>query len=133
MCTLLARLKFSGLFFMTNVEIIGYYKGEQELCATCQRYQKNVEFVLRYMDEPLTILLCSSIHGKRPISGFPQSVQWFVDQQYLDTPFGLPFHTANRGCDACSHQSPHRYSLLPKRKGGQHYSQLSPARKRRRT
>ena len=124
----------SDLVFMIDHEIVGYYRGDEDLCHSCRRYQKNVEFVIYHLDETMSIYLQSVNEGRRRISGFPQSMRWFQEQQGLNAPFNKPFPDPSRACEHCRSHEPNRYSLLPKRKGGEHYSQdLSlSARKRRR-
>ena len=131
-CQTLDRVHPSDLVFMVENELIGYYKGTDDLCPVCHRYQKEVEFAIRHVNEPTTIFLQSTLQGKRRISGFPQTIQWFKEQQHLNAHFGKPYHNATRGCEQCNPQEPHRYSLLPKRQGGGHYSHDLSARKRRR-
>jgi len=82
-CQTLTRIHPSDLVFLAENEIIGYYKGDEDLCSRCHRYQKEVEFAIRHLNEPMTIYLQSPLHGKRRISGFPQTIQWFQEQQYL--------------------------------------------------
>ena len=126
----LKRVHPSDLIFMTDREIVGYYKGEEDLCHFCRRYRKNVEFVVRHLDESMSIFLQSVIEGRRRISGFPRAMRWFQEQQGLSAPFGNPFPDSYRACEHCRSHAPNRYSLLPKRKGGEHYSQDLSARKR---
>ena len=128
----LNRVHPSDLIFMTDHEIVGYYKGDEDLCHMCQRYGKNVEFVVHHLDESVSIFLQSVIEGRRRISGFPRTMRWFQEQQGLNAPFGKPFPDAPHVCEDCRSPGPTRYSLLPKRKGGEHYSQDLSARKRSR-
>ena len=129
-CPTLNRVHSLDLEFLAENEVIGYYKGSEDVCPRCHRYQKEVEFAIRHLDDPVTISLQSALYGRRNVSGFPESIQWFKDQLHMDAHFGRPFHTSARACEDCTPQPLHRYSLLPKRKGGEHYSQGAPALKR---
>ena len=128
----LNRVHPSDLIFMTDHEIVGYYKGDEDLCHMCRRYRKNVEFVVRHLDESMSIFLQSVIEGRRRISGFPRTMRWFQEQQGFNAPFGKPFPDPPRVCEDCHSPGPNRYNLLPKRKGGEHYSQDLSSRKRSR-
>ena len=98
----------------------------------CRRYRKNVEFVVRYLDESMSIFLQSVNKGRRRISGFPRTMRWFQDQQGLNAPFGKPFPDVPHVYEVCYSSGLNRYSLLSKRKGGEHYSQDLSSRKRSR-
>ena len=126
----LKRVHPSDLIFMTDHEIVGYYKGNEDLCHLCRRYRKDMEFVVHHLDESMSISLQSVTEGRRRISAFPRTIRWFQEQQGLNAPFYKPFTEPSRACEDCHSYGPNRYSLLPKRKGGGHYSQDLSARKR---
>lgn len=67
------------------------------------------------------IFVQSNIQGRRRISGFPQTMRWFCQQQGLDAHFGKPFHDSKRACGDCTSREPSRYRLVPKREGEEHY------------
>ena len=129
-CQALDRVHPSVLVFLAENEIIGYYKGDNDLCPICRRYQKEVEFTIRHINEPMTIFFQSVLQGKRRISGFPQTMQWFQEQQHLNAHFGKPYHNTTRGCERCDPQELHGHGLLPQRQRGKHYSHDTSARKR---
>ena len=126
----LKRVHPTNLVFMTDHEIVGYYKGGEDLCQLCYRYRKDVEFVIHHLDESMSIFSQSVTQGRRRISGFPRTMRWFQEQQGLNAHFGKPFPDPPRACEDCNSHEPNRYSLLPKRKGGEHYSHDVSARKR---
>jgi hypothetical protein len=99
----LTRCHVSNLAFLTDVETLGYYAGNLDLCVLCHRYQKKVDFVVRHPTELVTIYAESITQGRRKISAFPQAMQWFEDHQKLDAPFGTAFHRdlQDRSCKAC--------------------------------
>ena len=101
-CEALTRLHPTTLTFMTESEVLGYFEPDQDVCTTCHQYTKNVEFVVRHPTEPTTLYLESGLRGKRKISGFPQTMNWFMTQQLLDSPFGwssVDFRPRCNGCD----------------------------------
>ncbi len=128
----LRRVHPTDLVFMTDHEVVGYYQGDKDLCSVCRRYGKKVEFAIHHVNESMSIFLQSVTRGRRRIGGFPQTMRWFQEQQGLDAPFGKSFPDPPPACQDCHIHEPNRYSLLPKRKGGELYSQDLSARKRRR-
>ena len=51
--------------------------------------------------EPTTLFLRSVLRGKRKISGFPQSMEWFITQKGLDSPFGWSSIDYRLDCNTC--------------------------------
>ncbi len=100
---LLARCGIFNLEFITDVENLGHYGGNLDLCLLCHRYQKKVDFLIRHSTELVTIYAKSVTQGRRKISAFPQTMQWFENQQRLDASFGTAFHRnlLNRSCKSC--------------------------------
>ena len=89
---LLTRFNVSNLVFATDVETLGYCGGRIDLCALCHRYQKKADFLVRHPTELVTFYGESVTQGRRKISAFPQSIEWFQQQQKLDAPFGTAYH-----------------------------------------
>jgi hypothetical protein len=114
---LLALIHPSSLGFSTGTRDLGSYDGVGDLCPTCRRYQKEVEFTIRHPTELVTISVQSMTRGRQKISAFPQSIQWFVDQQHLETVFGNPFHRdlQDRSCKSCTPKTTNYNSCLLKR------------------
>ena len=100
---LLTQCHTSNLGFVTDIENLAYYGGDLDLCGSCHRYQKNVEFLVRHPTETVTIYVHSFRRGRRKISAFPQSMEWFQQQQKLDAPFGTAYHRdlEHRACRSC--------------------------------
>ena len=94
-----------NLVFCTDIETLGYYGGESDLCGLCRRYQKKVDFWVRHPTDLVTIYTKSVKQGRRKISAFPQTVRWFENHQKLDAPFGTAHHRdlQHRSCTACLH------------------------------
>ena len=98
----LGRLHSSGLAFMTDEETLGYYAPTKDFCQSCYRYRKQVRFVIRHVSERVNLQIQSSHQGRRSISGFPETMQWFLDQQRLETSFGTPTHGSQAiDCKLC--------------------------------
>lgn len=94
--------------FVTDSEVLGHYKGQQDLCPKCSRYCRKVRFTVRHPCEVLTVYIQQdSDSRKRKISGFPRSVRWFLSVQSLDWAFGTPHQDAdlNHSCEACTARS----------------------------
>ena len=70
-CNAVTRVHPAGLLFMTESEVLGTHHTGDNICNSCHRYRKYVEFVVRHIDEPFSIFLQSPHLGKRVISGFP--------------------------------------------------------------
>ena len=103
---LLKQCDVTNLAFLTAAETLGQYEGDLDLCLSCRRYQKHVEFHIHHHTELVTIYVHSAKQGRRKISAFPQTMQWFVAQQRLDAPFGTAFHQVSvRTCTACLPQT----------------------------
>ncbi len=102
MVELLERIHPSRLSFVTHSRALGYYFGKRDLCPSCRRYRKSVEFTVRDLGQPTNIYATSARRPRRKISAFPQTMQWFIDQQHLDAPFGTAYHRSlNRLCKSC--------------------------------
>ncbi len=115
---LLTRCHKFSLVFVTDVEALGYYGGDLDLCISCHRYQKNIDFFVRHPTEMMTIYVQSVTQGRRKISAFPQNMQWFKDQQKLEAQFGTAYHRdlQHRSCKTCFPNSLHQNSTALKRR-----------------
>ena len=102
MVELLERIHPSRISFVTHSRALGYYFGKRDLCPSCRRYRKSVEFTVRDLGQPTNIYATSARRPRRKISAFPQTMQWFIDQQHLDAPFGTAYHRSlNHSCKSC--------------------------------
>ena len=92
--------------------IQGFYKDElhlgldlsaDDICHVCRRYSLPVRFFVRNLQEKITLSLRLGA-TKRRLSAFPNSVQWFIDEQKLDCPFGSPNHSIplRVNCPGCN-------------------------------
>ena len=101
---LLTQFCRSSLAFTTDLQTLGYYEGNQDLCISCRRYQMKVEFFVRHPAEPMTIYIQGVTQGRRKISAFPQTMQWFTHQQHLKAHFGTAHHDdlQQRDCKSCN-------------------------------
>lgn len=100
---LLERIDPLPLSFPTQNSMLGYYNSSRDICHSCHRFRKHVEFIARDLGELITIHVQSSKMPPRNISAFPQSMKWFVDHQHLDAPFGTAYHkNISHACKSCS-------------------------------
>jgi hypothetical protein len=92
------------------------------ICFLCRTYREDVSFYVQHLAEPVTIYFQADKGSKRKLSGFPQSIDWFIAQQGLDKVFGTPDHgsPALLHCYACSGVS--RRSKRGKAHNGLHSS-----------
>ncbi|KAL8802034.1 MAG: hypothetical protein Q9200_006728, partial [Gallowayella weberi] len=101
-CQTLQRIHQSNLTFMTSDQVLGQLEPEDDLCSGCSRYLKKVHFVIRHPTEQTTVFVQSTTLGRRNLSSFPQSMQWFIDQQHLAEPFGvLMDYNTSEPCQQC--------------------------------
>ena len=102
MAELLEQIHPSCISFVTHSRALGYYFSKRNLCPSCRRYRKSVEFTVRDLGKLTNIYATSARRPRRKISAFPQTMQWFIDQQHLDAPFGTAYHRSlNRSCRSC--------------------------------
>ena len=100
---LLERIHPLGLSFATTSSMLAYYNSSRDICPSCHRYRKFVEFIAKDLGQLITIRVQSPNMPLRNISAFPQSMRWFVNQQQLDAPFGTAYHrNFNHACKSCS-------------------------------
>lgn len=102
MMKLLERIHSSRLFFVTHSKALKYYLDKRDLCSSCRRYRKSVKFIVRDLNQLISIYATSARRPRRKISAFSQTMQWFVDQQHLDASFDTIYHESlNRSCKSC--------------------------------
>ena len=103
MVELLQRVHPSRLTFVANTRILGHYGGKHDLCSLCRRYRKQIEFSVRDLGQSMSIRVQSQKETQRKIGCFPQTMQWFIDQQGLNAPFGTAYHKDLQGgsCKMC--------------------------------
>ncbi len=108
--------KFS-LIFVTDVEVLEYYENDLNLCISYHQYQKNIDFFVRHSTEMMIIYVQSVTQERRKINVFSQNMQWFKDQQKLETQFETAYHKdlQHRSCKACFSNSLHQNSMTLKR------------------
>ena len=106
--SVLERVCKSPLHFYIDNEQLGQV--ESNICYHCQRYSQQV---VRHPTDIITLYLQSN-RNRRKISGFPQSVEWIVQQQRLRSVFGMANHGSpgRSSCVACSPQTKKRPRFL---------------------
>jgi hypothetical protein len=97
----IGRIFPSAVEFVTDSVTLATFEGARGVCALCLRFRKPVVFYVRHPSETITMYLRVDQDIRTRISGFPQSMSWFIRQQQLDTPFGVPSHSVP-GSVACS-------------------------------
>jgi len=85
--------------------VVGTISGADDICKDCRLLHNPVTFLTPNLEETVTISLRLNPQIRKTIAGFPQSMQWFVKQQMLDTTFGTPDH-GHRGAPKCSAYRP---------------------------
>ena len=99
-----AKVGGGGLEYLTiEDQHLAGFGGIHAVCAHCHRYCVRVAFYVRSFSEFVTIYLRQHGGQKRRISGFPQTIQWFIEQQRLDAAFGTADFTRRSKCQKCSH------------------------------
>ena len=78
--------------FITDTEVLGQYTPKLDSCSTCSSYRKSVRFCVRHPSDLINIYMRDPNRKQRRISGFPESIDWFISQQFLDADFGTPYH-----------------------------------------
>ncbi|KAH3208799.1 hypothetical protein KXV77_008783, partial [Aspergillus fumigatus] len=87
----LAQLEPSCQEFFKDGLNLGLHLSANDICAACHRYSLSVYFYVRNLDEKVTLSLRLGA-TKRRLSAFPKSMQQFIEEQKLDSPFGVPNH-----------------------------------------
>ena len=125
---LLERTHPSCLSFVTNSKTLGHYHNKRDLCPLCHRYRKNIDFTVRDLGQQTNIYAQSTRRPRRRISAFPQTMQWFINQQHLDSPFGTAYHRnlKHRSCKSCSAAAHHELKRPPTDSKDQHESRKKP-------
>jgi len=92
----LTKLFSSSLEFTSETTsergLLAVFKGEEDICSWCQRYGKQIVFYIRHPRDTITLSLRTDELNYRKLSGFPQTVEWFIKQQRLDAQFGTADH-----------------------------------------
>lgn len=95
------------------------------ICGVCSRLRMPLVFRVPSLSDIVKVSLVTEVGQTRQISGSPNSMSWYVQQQGLDSSFGHQDHsiTGERLCRHCGVQSHHDAVIdvpLKKRKQGSH-------------
>ena len=104
----LANANGANTEFANDDGYLANLDGMTSVCMHCHRYRKSVAFYVRDLGALTTIYLKSDESPRRRISGFPQTIQWFIKQQRLDAVFGAPDRISRAKCRFCDHGQPKR-------------------------
>ena len=97
----LAKTNGSRLEFSNENGYLADFDGLKAVCMRCHKYRKRIAFYVRDLNALTTVFLKSAEWPLRRISGFPQSVQWFIERQRLDAEFGSSDKISRLHCEAC--------------------------------
>ena len=75
-----------------------------DICYLCGRYKKYVQFHVRHPSDTVSIYMQSRHMNRRKVSGFPQTLEWFITQQGLRHVYGRSDHgmPGLESCQACT-------------------------------
>ncbi len=131
----LNKLYGTHLEFTTSTVSLGLLS-VNDVCGTCQLYQRRVRFYVRHLEETINMYLKANNLERRKLSGFPHDMAWFVSQQRLSMPFGNADHDipGKFNCGACRAFNPHPIGsgYNRKRKSDQPLSPIGGSSKRAR-
>ena len=100
----LTNMNGARLNFTNDNGFLADFGGISAICLQCKRYRKKVVFYVTELIESFTtIYLGGGEWPRRRISGFPQTLQWFIRRQRLDAAFGAPTIISRPECRDCSH------------------------------
>lgn len=82
------------LRLMVSAESQEPFDLDDSICRGCERFSRPIDFLVRHHSEKITIYV---VHGdeKRKVSGSPQSMEWFVEQQSLNARFERRDHAVD--------------------------------------
>lgn len=105
----------------------------EDICPTCTRFCKRVEFSVDDLNTQTAISLAFSDLESRAISGFPTSVQHVTELESLDAPFGAWDHDRlrNLSCKTCSNFTQRRLNYEVGRSKRKTEDSLDPRLRRR--
>jgi hypothetical protein len=91
--TALSKLGITSIEYSTDSEkLCGLGDPKVDICNSCHRYRKNVHFYLRDLSESISVYMKSRTMAQQRLSGFPATMKWFLQQQKLNSPFGIQHH-----------------------------------------
>lgn len=109
----LARTLPGEAVFMNDDGYLATFDGIHSVCSQCHRFRKSVAFHVPNMESPVTIYLKGNGTPKGRISGFPQTMRWFIRQQKLDAAFGAVDEIPRAECGACQNGLQKRKATAP--------------------
>jgi hypothetical protein len=84
-------------FYKDNLNL-GIVLSFDNICVVCENFSLAVRFFVQRLEELITLSLRIGPFS-RPLSNFPNSMKWFLEEQRLDCPFGP--RTPSIGCAKC--------------------------------
>jgi len=100
---------------------LGPIDPEVDFCAGCLRFRKKICFFVRHVSEAITISMAMD-KFRHSISGFPQSMAWFSQQQFLHFPFysEVTLNSSKSTCPCMQSTDLRRRGLIKRRLSGTH-------------
>lgn len=87
--------------FVNDTEVLGTYAPTVDRCPTCLRYRKAISIRVQHPSNPINIYMRDLDQRRRKIGGFPESIDWFSSQQYMNADFGTPYHDEGADLHGC--------------------------------
>ena len=114
----------SCLSFVMNSKTLEHYHNKHNLCLLCHQYQKNIDFTVWDLSQQTNIYAQSTRRPQQRISAFLQTMQWFINQQHLDSPFKTVYHRnlKHHFCKLCLTAAHHELKRPPTDFKDQHES-----------
>ncbi|KAL4893422.1 acyl transferase/acyl hydrolase/lysophospholipase [Aspergillus ambiguus] len=88
----LQKLCVEDIEFVSDSGLLGKFTGPRDACISCGRYGKSISILVNHPTESFNIYMRFGPGKRWRISGFPSSVEAFIETQKLQHPFGRPDH-----------------------------------------
>lgn len=121
------RLCDNEMEFLLDSGVVAIFEGRNDICRWCQRYRKKITFYVRHPSDQVTLSLRMGEHSCRRLSGFPQTMEWFVKMQELDGFMGVADHKIPGKLDCFNCEEP---GLASGKRKSARVSHLRPKRAR---
>jgi hypothetical protein len=115
----LKKLCFSRIEYVAENEIIAKSELHDDICPICKRYTKKMTLRVRHPTDLVTLYFRSKGTFSnentmiRRISGFPQTISWFEEQQGFTCSFGTSDHDKSGSLPCCACRDPLKRKKFP--------------------
>lgn len=93
-CELVRTVQTGRIRFAKSDEDIAELHLAEKQCIFCKRFSLPIAFVVPQLDTNITLSIRLGAGQEHHISGFPQTMEWFITQQRLDDPFSRSYSPA---------------------------------------